>query len=116
MGKRLMTVAVGILAVVAMSKPANASHDSSCVVSSVMFANDTWGHAFFFSCTSGVNYYVYLGGGGSGCINGTLDDIKLYEPIALAAKLAGKSVQVDYTTSTCSGTSVRNVQSIQIQN
>jgi hypothetical protein len=67
----------------------------------VGFANESWGHALFATGSNNVNYYAYLGGGGTGCTPSSLDDVKLWQSMLQAAYLSGRNVQIGYTSGAC---------------
>jgi len=85
------------------------SFDSSCVITTLGFSNDTWGRTLWFQCSSGALYYDFLSGGGTGCGADSVDNVKLYEAVATAAKLSGKVAQVTYNTpANCSSRKIFN--------
>ena len=110
--RRLLIILAIAISVSTVSGVARASSwDSNCVISTVGFSNDTWGKVLWLQCTSGTIYYDFMSGGttGTGCGSDNVDNIKIYEALATAAKLSGKTTQITYNTpANCSSKKVFN--------
>jgi hypothetical protein len=113
--RRLLSVfALALVLGTASGKAFASSGDNSCVISTVGFANESWGHALWLVCTSGNVYYAYLSNPNTACTPVSMDDVKLYQATAMAAKLSGKTVQITYNQTSCNSGSYKLLVSLNV--
>lgn len=136
-GSKVLSMLILVVGVAAASA-AKASFEPTCIVGDVTIADDTWGRALFIHCGNiNKDFYAYLridttpaasstctlaDGGAAMTVNGTtrtpnppsaaaVDDVKMWQAIAEAGYLSGRTVEVSYlaATSTCSSNLIKAV-------
>lgn len=112
-------VAAIVIAGIAQSAMAT-SNENNCTLVDVSYGNDSTvpRNALSLVCSSGTVYSAYItgGAGNPACPTTSVDTVKLWESMAVAARLSGKVVTVWYNIVNCDGApSNRIMNSLEIK-
>jgi hypothetical protein len=130
-GRKLLSMLILVVGMAGgTAAKAAAGFEPNCIVGDVTIADDTWGRALFIHCGNiNKDFYAYLRidttiaanmtctlADGGTAMSGSpphantpnaaaVDDVKMWQTIAEAGYLSGRTVEVSYTVSTTSCTS-----------
>jgi len=111
----MLMFAVG-LSLTVHSHPAAASTGQTCTVIDVGFQNDSSGRNLWVSCSqSGTTHNAWVTGSPavpSGCSTIDLDTVKMWQSMALSARLSGRTGTVWYNLCSAPSGTVRMIGAI----
>ena len=112
--KSLLAAIPVLVALTLSSTNAHAATESACTVTTVQYDNSV--RLVVWCSGVGSLHYAFGAGYGAACRSTSMDTIKVWESMLQAALLAGKKVDLDYTTDPgCFSGTVRIITQVRLQ-
>jgi hypothetical protein len=95
-----------------------AANENNCLVTDVNFTNDPSAprKVMYLVCGSGSVYAAYMTSPGNRCPVTDIDTVKIWEALALGARVSGKFVTVWYNSvNNCDGGTVKIMNAIEVK-
>jgi len=110
-----LLVALPMLAVLMLpSTKVHAATESACTVATIQYDNSV--RLAVWCSGVGPIHYAFGAGYGAACRSASVDTIKVWESMLQSALLAGKKVDLDYTTDPdCFSGTVRIITQLRLQ-
>jgi hypothetical protein len=95
--------------------PAMAANATSCVVTSVGWQAKAGPRYLYLTCQDGSTHLAYVNSSSntSGC-NADIDSLRMFESLATAAKLSGRTLSIFWTQQSCQNGSSRIIEGMEL--